>query len=69
MELEVPRLLVLTDRHQAGGDLVEVVRAVVSAGAPAIVVREKDLPQAERAELVAELIPITVAAGSPPEST
>ena len=40
----LPEVLVLTDRTQTGGrPLVEVVR-----GAPAVVLREKDLPR-ERA--------------------
>lgn len=51
----LPRLLVLTDRTQAAGPLPEVVAAAVAAGARAVVLREKDLPAAERARLHAEL--------------
>jgi thiamine-phosphate pyrophosphorylase len=47
----LPRLLVLTDRTQAAAPLPEVVAAAVGAGARAVVLREKDLPDAERAEL------------------
>lgn len=54
----VPRLLVLTDRRQsaaAGRPLVETVRAAASAGAPAVLLREKDLPAAERRRLASTL--------------
>ena len=51
------KLLVLTDRSQvpAGRSLVDVVRAAVEGGADRVVLREKDLPLYERAELAAEL--------------
>lgn len=47
------RLLVLTDRHQAGSrrELAAVVAAAVAAGARAVVLREKDLCDDERAEM------------------
>jgi thiamine-phosphate pyrophosphorylase len=46
-------MLVLTDRHRTGGRaLVDVVR-----GAPAVVLREKDLPRDQRAALAADLRP------------
>lgn len=49
-----PPLLVLTDRHQTGSrTLAEAVR-----GAPAVVLREKDLSRDERALLAAELRPL-----------
>jgi thiamine-phosphate pyrophosphorylase len=51
----LPRLLVLTDRTQAAGPLPEVVAAAVGAGARAVVLREKDLPDAERARLAGAL--------------
>jgi thiamine monophosphate synthase len=51
--LELPRVLVLTDRSRTGGRaLVDVVR-----GAPAVVLREKDLPRGARARLAAQLRP------------
>lgn len=59
----LPRLLVLTDRHQARGPLVDVVRAAVRAGARAVLVREKDLPRPERCALVAALAPSLHEAG------
>lgn len=52
--LSLPAVLVLTDRTQTGGvPLVEVVR-----GAPAVILREKDLPRDERAALAAALRPV-----------
>lgn len=51
----LPRLLVLTDRTQARGSLPEAVRAAVDAGARGIVLREKDLPDGERAALADRL--------------
>lgn len=44
-------LLVLTDRTQARRPLREVLRAAVDGGARSIVLREKDLPRAERLAL------------------
>lgn len=51
----LPPLLVLTDRGQASGDLIEVVRAAIDGGARAFVLREKDLPRAQRRELAVRL--------------
>jgi thiamine monophosphate synthase len=52
--VELPDILVLTDRTQTGGRaLVDVVR-----GAPAVVLREKDLSRGERAALAVELRPV-----------
>jgi thiamine-phosphate diphosphorylase len=62
-----PRLLVLTDRRASAGhgrDLRATVAAAVAAGAPAIVVRERDLPRAHRAALAAELRALTAATGA-----
>ena len=54
--MRLPRLLVLTDRTQCrDGDLTGTVAAAVDAGARAVVLREKDLPLADRAALAAEL--------------
>lgn len=49
----LPRLLVLTDRRSvpAGRTLLGTIRAAVEAGARAVVVRERDLPSAQRAAL------------------
>jgi thiamine-phosphate diphosphorylase len=59
----LPRLLVLTDRRQATGPLVDVVAAAVDAGARAVVLREKDLPDDDRRALLAQLAPVVHGAG------
>lgn len=59
---DVPRLFVLTDARAsvaAGRSLVDTVRLVVAAGAPAIVLREKELPKARRHALARELADVT----------
>lgn len=48
-------MLVLTDRTQCSGSLVDVVAAAVDAGARAVVLREKDLAETRRAELAQQL--------------
>lgn len=53
----------LTDRWQARRGLVDVVGAAVAGGARWVVLREKDLPRAERAALAADLRPILAEAG------
>lgn len=50
-----PPLLVLTDRTQCSGPLVDTVAVAVEAGARAVVLREKDLPPPERDRLAGEL--------------
>jgi thiamine-phosphate pyrophosphorylase len=59
--------MVLTDRRMAtaaGHDLVEVVGAATSAGAPVVVFREKDLPRTARHRLAEHLRAATAAAGA-----
>jgi thiamine-phosphate pyrophosphorylase len=51
----LPRLLVVTDRTQADGPLADVVAAAVDAGARAVLLRDRDLPDDERAALAADL--------------
>ncbi len=53
--MTLPRLLVLTDRTQCAEPLVATVAAAVDAGARAVVLRDKDLPDGERAVLAEEL--------------
>ncbi len=56
--MTVPRLLVLTDRAQAGDaghGLAQVVEAAFRAGAPAVVLRERDLPAEQRRRVAADL--------------
>jgi len=62
--MTLPRLLILTDRHQTTRPLVEVVRVAVDAGARAVVLREKDLPRPARAHLADQLRPILTDAGA-----
>ena len=57
------RLLVLTDRTQCAGSLADTVAAAVDAGARAVVLREKDLPDAERDRLTERLGELLEAAG------
>jgi thiamine-phosphate diphosphorylase len=59
----LPPLLVLTDRTLADRPLADVVRAAVDGGARAVILREKDLPRAERARLAAELRDLLGAVG------
>jgi thiamine monophosphate synthase len=51
----LPRLLVVTDRVQAAGPLAAVVADAVAAGARAVLLRDRDLPDDERAALAADL--------------
>ena len=51
-------LLVLTDRTQAVRPLPDVVAAAVDGGARTVVLREKDLPDDERARLADALRPL-----------
>lgn len=54
--MNIPPLLVLTDRSQtAGRPLMEVIAAAVDGGARAVVLREKDLPDRGRAQLAGAL--------------
>lgn len=61
---DLPRLLVLTDRHQATRPLRDVVAAALEAGARAFVLREKDLPEDERSALIDQLHPLVHGAGA-----
>lgn len=55
LPVRLPPLLVLTDRAQCPGSLVDAAGAAVDAGARAVVLREKDLSEAGRAELAEQL--------------
>ncbi|GAA1792439.1 thiamine phosphate synthase [Planosporangium flavigriseum] len=48
-------VIVFTDRRQARHPLPDVIRAAVDGGARTVVLREKDLPDDERAALAARL--------------
>ena len=47
----LPGLLVLTDRHLCTSPLIDVIASTVEEGARAVVLREKDLPLADRLRL------------------
>lgn len=51
MSPALPRLLLLTDRTQCDSSLLDTLAVAVGAGARAVVLREKDLPDGARAEL------------------
>lgn len=57
------RVLVLTDRRQAGRGLHEVVQRAVEGGARLVVLREKDLARDERVVLAASLRAVLAPAG------
>jgi thiamine-phosphate pyrophosphorylase len=59
----LPRLLVVTDRTQAAGPLAAVVAAAVDAGARAVLLRDRDVPDDERAALAAELLSVLAPVG------
>jgi thiamine-phosphate pyrophosphorylase len=59
----LPRLLVLTDRTQCRDPLPHTVAVAVDHGARAVVLREKDLPTAERAALAAALYALLAPVG------
>ncbi|MEU4379651.1 thiamine phosphate synthase [Micromonospora echinofusca] len=56
-------VLLLTDRWQARRPLAEVVAGAVAGGVRWVVLREKDLPRAERAALAVDLRAILAEAG------
>ncbi len=57
------RLMLVTDRHQTGLPLDEVVRDAMAAGARWIWLRDRDLPAAERRVLAQRLIALARAHG------
>lgn len=62
-----PRLLVLTDRHRAaaaGHTLEGALGAALDAGAPVVVLRERDLPRPQRARLAARVRERTALVGA-----
>ncbi|WP_100446002.1 thiamine phosphate synthase [Glycomyces xiaoerkulensis] len=58
------RLMVVTDRMMCPGPLVDRVRRALEGGPFALVLRDKDLPWAERERLAARLEPPVAAAGA-----
>jgi thiamine-phosphate pyrophosphorylase len=65
--MTLPGLMILTDRRMAadaGHDLVDVVCEAVGAGAPTVMLREKDLPPTDRHGLAVRLRVATATAGA-----
>lgn len=60
----VPRLLVLTDREQTRRSLRVTVLEVAAAGAPAVLLREKDLDRERRRRLGTQLSAVTGGLGT-----
>jgi thiamine-phosphate pyrophosphorylase len=58
-----PRLLVVTDRRQAAGELIDVIAAAVTGGARHVLLRERDLPTAQRLALAQRLRTILAEVG------
>lgn len=59
------RVLVVTDRHQTNGrPLVSILQAVLTAGAPAIQLRERDLPAKDLLALARDVQRFTTPRGS-----
>jgi thiamine-phosphate pyrophosphorylase len=54
--LPIPPLLLVTDRRQARGKIVDIVAAAFAAGCRWVSLREKDLPAAEQTKLLGELV-------------
>jgi thiamine-phosphate pyrophosphorylase len=54
--LPTPPLLLITDRSQARGDILDIAASAFSAGCRWASLREKDLPQAEQLKLLRELL-------------
>ncbi|OYQ36939.1 hypothetical protein CHU95_02830 [Niveispirillum lacus] len=61
--LPFPPVLLITDRHQADGDLVSVVAACVEAGCRWVSLREKDLPRDQQSALLMRLRPVLAGVG------
>lgn len=64
MPIPRPPLLLVTDRRQASGPLVEVVTAALGAGCRWVSVREKDLPPGEQVSLARKLAPVVRESGA-----
>lgn len=56
MTLPIPPLLLVTDRRQARGNIIDIVAAAFAAGCRWASLREKDLPEAEQATLLREVL-------------
>ncbi|HVV94259.1 MAG TPA: thiamine phosphate synthase [Hyphomicrobiales bacterium] len=64
MSAGLPPLLVITDRHQARVPLEEIGAAVIAAGAPWLLFRDKDLDRLRRRRIAEGLVAAARAAGA-----
>jgi thiamine-phosphate pyrophosphorylase len=64
LALAVPKLVLVTDRHATGRDVVDVVCAALDAGLPAVQLREKELSDAALLALAERLRSETAARGA-----
>jgi thiamine-phosphate pyrophosphorylase len=64
VRLPDPPLLLVTDRRQASGPLVDIVDAAFAAGCRWASVREKDLPVRDQIALAAAMLPLARQSGS-----
>lgn len=64
MRLPRPPILVITDRHQARLPLPALATAVFEGGGRWLLLRDKDLPPAERAALARELVDLAAPYGA-----
>jgi thiamine-phosphate pyrophosphorylase len=56
VKLPDPPLLLITDRHQATGHVLDVAAKALAAGCRWVSLREKDLPQEDQASLLRDLL-------------
>lgn len=56
MKLPHPPLLLITDRRQASGHVLDVAAKAIAAGCRWVSLREKDLPQEDQASLLRDLL-------------
>jgi thiamine-phosphate pyrophosphorylase len=56
VRLPVPPLLLITDRQQAGGNIIDIAMAAFETGCRWVSLREKDLPEAEQGALLEQLL-------------
>jgi thiamine monophosphate synthase len=59
--VKLPRLIVITDRAQAVGSLVDTLTQAIDHGARAVLVRDRDLPAPHRSVLAERVRPLLAA--------
>jgi thiamine-phosphate pyrophosphorylase len=56
VKLPNPPLLLISDRHQARGHIIDIATEALAAGCRWVSLRERDLPEAKQAALLRELL-------------